>query len=441
MNLAGFTQQGTGYNNVYVNLSPTLNFSGSFSDLVANTVQANTITYVDLSTNIVTNINQAVNNLSSNILSLSSTDINLSGGITTLSSNIITLSLSVTNLSSNIISLSSTDINLSGRISTLSSALYPIANQITINTNNTTLNNAKLIIKNSSGHPELQLQGSTTAWGIISLNDNNLSAKARIFAGQGTNIVNFDNTMGGYLFSQNSLERMKLDANGNLSLIGTLSSSTINSLSSNIITLSNTTSNLSSNVFITLSSNIVSLSSNIVTLSSLGIGGSQSLSGNIQSLSTYLFKSGMIAKCVYLGNNLGQTLAQTTFSSSLTGWGTVYSYTFTPSLVLSNVEIFFHASYQVSNYGGDTWLSRITVNGLEVVQYTQVWNNSAGGGTRSVPLTPLYCTYYKDDSLNLFGGVAQPKNVVINIQVYRYSSDDGISFNGNFSMKVAEIYP
>jgi hypothetical protein len=361
-----------------------------------------------------------------------------------LSSNIITLSLSVTNLSSNIISLSSTDINLSGRISTLSSALYPIANQITINTNNTTLNNAKLIIKNSSGHPELQLQGSTTAWGIISLNDNNLTSKARIFAGQGTNIVNFDNTMGGYLFSQNSLERMKLDANGNLSLIGTLSSSTINSLSSNIITLSNTTSNLSSNVFISLSSNIVSLSSNIVTLSSLAIGGSQSLSGSVQSLSTSLFQSGSVVRSIINSPVSGLynsgTFGPLFFSQNVTTFTTCFTTNYTPLMTLSCVLVAeFNASYTINAYGGDEWESRVlfTWGGGSNNQVSggrrQLFSNNPGGGTRSGCIFPI------EGVFNYFTGGSAPIPMTISIQVRKVSGDDSLTLDGSYFFRLTEI--
>lgn len=78
------------------------------------------------------------------------------------------------------------------------------------------VNDGKLYVKNNTSHPEILMNGTSTAFGILSWTDNNLLTKARVFAGAGTNILNFDNTMTGYQFNQNNIEKVKFNSNGDI---------------------------------------------------------------------------------------------------------------------------------------------------------------------------------------------------------------------------------
>lgn len=109
----------------------------------------------------------------------------------------------------------------------------------------------------------------------------------------------------------------------------------------------------------------------------------------------------------------------------------VANVTYEPVLESSYVLIEYHAQYAVSGANGDDFKSHITVNGTEITWRDQVWNNGAGGGTRSGVIIPISMVY--DNS-------SESRSLVIKVSAKRNGSDDTLSVDTNSAyMKVTEI--
>jgi hypothetical protein len=82
----------------------------------------------------------------------------------------------------------------------------------------------------------------------------------------------------------------------------------------------------------------------------------------------------------------------TNASTSFTDFASV---SYTPVSATSKLLIEYHAMYTINGGNGDSWRSRLTVDGTQITWRDQVYNASddGGGGTRSGVLFPLSMVY------------------------------------------------
>lgn len=123
-----------------------------------------------------------------------------------------------------------------------------------------------------------------------------------------------------------------------------------------------------------------------------------------------------------------------TFSGVVTNSSTSYtdfaSVSYTPVSNTSTLLIEYHTMYTINGGAGDSWRSRLTVDGSEITWRDQVFLNSAGGGTRSCVLFPISMVYTNSN--------LTAKS--IKAQAARISADDTLSVDtGSAYLKVTEI--
>ena len=134
--------------------------------------------------------------------------------------------------------------------------------------------------------------------------------------------------------------------------------------------------------------------------------------GEVVKMSFYTFDDGEVT------NN----------SNTPTDFATV---TYTPTLESSYILVEYHATYTVGGSLGDTFRSRITVNGDEITWRHQVWTNAEGGGTRGAVLFPISMVYDNVDS---------PNSIEIKVSAYRDGADDTLTVNTNSAyLKITEV--
>ena len=104
---------------------------------------------------------------------------------------------------------------------------------------------------------------------------------------------------------------------------------------------------------------------------------------------------------------------------SNTSFTDVASVSYTPVSATSKLLIEYHAMYTVSGSLGDSFRSRLTLDGNQLTWRDQAFYNGAGGGTRSGVLFPISMVYTNS---NL---VAK----AIKAQAARVSADDSVSLD------------
>jgi hypothetical protein len=138
-----------------------------------------------------------------------------------------------------------------------------------------------------------------------------------------------------------------------------------------------------------------------------------------------------------VGNVLNVTWIQLTgsdVSMNNTNWADIISTTYSPLSASSTIIIECYIVYTVLGYGADSFISRINVNGNEIVASQQVYDGNVGGGTRSNTLFPLMGRYTNSST----------NNITIAPQFKQWGGDDTVVFkftsfgNGN-NIKITEI--
>ena len=157
------------------------------------------------------------------------------------------------------------------------------------------------------------------------------------------------------------------------------------------------------------------------------------LNGNMVS-------SGSIESDSYIRGHAAGQLLNTQFytfaNGVLTNTSTDYtdfaSVSYTPVSATSSLLIEYHAMYTINGGNGDSWRSRLTVDGNQITWRDQVFTASedGGGGTRSGVLFPISMVY-TNSSL-----VAK----TIKAQAARISADDTLSLDTTSAyLKITEI--
>jgi len=101
----------------------------------------------------------------------------------------------------------------------------------------------------------------------------------------------------------------------------------------------------------------------------------------------------------YAAGQLLNTQFYTFNNGVLTNTSTNYtdfaSISYTPVSATSKLLIEYHAMYTINGGNGDSWISRLTVDGNQITWRNQIFNASddGGGGTRSSVLFPLSMVY------------------------------------------------
>jgi len=104
---------------------------------------------------------------------------------------------------------------------------------------------------------------------------------------------------------------------------------------------------------------------------------------------------------------------------SNTSFTDVASVSYTPVSATSKLLIEYHAMYTVSGSLGDSFRSRLTLDGNQLTWRDQAFYNGAGGGTRSGVLFPISMVYTNSN-------VALK---TIRAQAARVSADDSVSLD------------
>jgi hypothetical protein len=105
---------------------------------------------------------------------------------------------------------------------------------------------------------------------------------------------------------------------------------------------------------------------------------------------------------------------------------TVITTNYTPVSNNSFLIVECSIDYYIGGTSTDTWISRITVDGVQAGMSYQYWNNGSGGGGRGSVLFPLMGRY-ENNSLT---------TKTINAQAARAGSDD----NGTFYRYTASTW-
>lgn len=106
------------------------------------------------------------------------------------------------------------------------------------------------------------------------------------------------------------------------------------------------------------------------------------------------------------------------------------SVNYTPVSDSSYVLVEYHATYAVSGGEGDSFRSRITVNGTEITWRNQSWGNGSGLDVRGAVLFPISMVYSNDDTNEL----------EIKVSAAQDGSDDELTVNTNSAyLRITEI--
>lgn len=157
---------------------------------------------------------------------------------------------------------------------------------------------------------------------------------------------------------------------------------------------------------------------------------------SVQEIGYYLFNgtNWIQIKTVTPGTVLNMVMVSPNGSGDIdvtsTSYKNIASTTYTRVSTNSTLFIEYYTNYDISGSNEDSWASRITAGGIEIVDGYQNFRNAQGGGGRSGVLWPLSGKYTGTDN-----------PVVIFAQARRKTSDDTGTFrrDGSSWFKITEV--